>query len=140
MVLGNQRCFFGNFIRACRHRRGILGCYRDLACWIERVHYSVDCIVGRPRAEARDDDMKAKKIYTLLAALLIAQLATSAVSVDRLRSRVRWLADPLRDGRGAGTPGAAASAKCIFDELKEMGFDVAMQEFSGNRRNVVARS
>jgi hypothetical protein len=59
--------------------------------------------------------------------------------VDRLHSHVAWLADAARQGRRAGSRGAADSAKYVSDQFRQLGFDVQMQEFGGNRRNVVAR-
>ena len=42
-------------------------------------------------------------------------------------------------GRRSAQPGAAKAAQYIFDQFRQAGFDVQMQEFSNNRRNVVAR-
>jgi hypothetical protein len=39
----------------------------------------------------------------------------------------------------SGQPGAARAAQYIFDQFQQAGFNVQMQEFSNNRRNVVAR-
>src|SRR3990172_2699984 len=83
--------------------------------------------------------MKRHKLPVFLASLLIALLTISAVSVDRLKSHVTWLAGAARDGRHAGTPGAAAAAEYIGRQFKDLGFDVQMQEFGRQRRNVVAR-
>src|SRR6185295_6419708 len=43
------------------------------------------------------------------------------------------------EGRHAGTPGAAAAADYISRQMKDMGFDVQMQDFGGRRRNVVGK-
>jgi hypothetical protein len=51
---------------------------------------------------------------------------------------VAWLADTARQGRRAGSPGAADAAKYISGQFRQLGFDVQIQEFGGNRRNVVA--
>src|SRR5215475_1688432 len=85
--------------------------------------------------------LKPKKREGLLfiASLVLALLSISAVSVDRLKAHVAWLADPARDGRHAGTPGAAAAAEYIAQQLKELGCDVQIQDFGGRRRNVVGR-
>ena len=69
----------------------------------------------------------------------LALLSVSAVSVDRLKAHVMWLADSAREGRHAGTPGAAAAAEYISQQLKELGCDVQIQDFGGRRRNVVGR-
>src|SRR5215831_4276212 len=85
--------------------------------------------------------LKPKKREGLLyiASVVLALLSISAVSVDRLKAHVTWLADPAREGRHAGTPGAAASAEYISQQLKELGCDVQMQDFGGQRKNVVGR-
>src|SRR5437868_5834728 len=71
--------------------------------------------------------------------LLLALLSISAISVDRLKAHVTWLADPAREGRHAGTPGAAAAAEYISRQLKDLGCDVQMQAFGGRRQNVIGR-
>jgi len=82
---------------------------------------------------------------TAIVLFLLALICTSipaAVpesSVDRLQSHVAWLTDTARQGRRAGSRGAADSAKYISDQFRQLGFEVQMQEFGGNRRNVVAR-
>src|SRR5437762_8682908 len=83
--------------------------------------------------------MKLKKLFALLVSLLVAFLSISAISVDRLKAHVVWLADPAREGRHAGTPGAAAAAEYISEQLKDLGCDVQMQDFGGRRKNVVGR-
>src|SRR5215831_13046275 len=83
--------------------------------------------------------MKTRKLPLFLAALLLAFLSISAVSVDRLKAHVTWLADPAREGRYAGSTGAAAAAEYISQQLREMGCDVQMQEFGGRRKNVLGR-
>jgi hypothetical protein len=75
----------------------------------------------------------------LAACLLLAFCSISAVQPDGLHTTVAWLADPARAGRRAGQPGAVESAKYISDRFKEIGFNAQMQEFGGNRRNVIAR-
>ena len=75
----------------------------------------------------------------LVTALLIALLSISAVPVDRLKGHVAWLADPAREGRHAGSAGAAAAAEYISKQLKELGCDVQMQGFGSARRNVVGK-
>src|SRR5438876_3938285 len=72
--------------------------------------------------------------------LFLALLSISAISVDRLKATVTWLADPAREGRQAGTPGARAAADYLAGKFRESGFQVQMQEFGTSRRNVVARS
>jgi hypothetical protein len=84
--------------------------------------------------------MKRNKISLILASILVALLTISAVSVDRLKAHVTWLTDPMREGRHAGSPGAAAAAEYLAGKFKEIGFDVQLQEFGGNRRNVVAKA
>src|SRR5215471_19855538 len=75
----------------------------------------------------------------LIAALFLAFLSISAVSIDRLKSHVTWLSDPAREGRYAGSPGAAAAADYISQQLKSLGCDVQMQDFGGRRKNVVGK-
>src|SRR5437867_3291776 len=81
-----------------------------------------------------------KRLPFLLASLLVALLTISAVSVDKLKEHVTWLADPAREGRHAGSPGAAAAAQYLVGKFKESGFDVQLQDFGGGRRNVVAKA
>ncbi len=83
--------------------------------------------------------MTRRKALTFIAGLLVAFLSVSAIQVDRLRSHVAFLADPALAGRRSGQPGAVKAARYIFDQFQQAGFDVRMQEFSDNRRNVVAR-
>ena len=83
--------------------------------------------------------MKRRKTLTFIAGLLVALLSVSAVQIDRLRSHVTLLADASLAGRRSGQPGAVKAAQYVFDQLQQVGFDVRMQEFSNNRRNVVAR-
>src|SRR5213595_753133 len=82
---------------------------------------------------------KLQSLSILAAVLLAAFLSISAVSVDRLKAHVVWLADPAREGRHAGTPGAAAAAEYISQQLKELGCEVQMQDFGGRRKNVVGK-
>ena len=81
--------------------------------------------------------MKTRKLGLFVASLLLALLTLSAVSADLLKAHVTWLADPAREGRHAGTAGAAAAADYIARQLKDLGCEVQMQDFGGGRRNVV---
>ena len=84
--------------------------------------------------------MNTKRNPILLALVVIcALLSISAVSVDRLKAHVTWLSDPAREGRYAGSAGAAAAAEYISQQMKELGCDVRMQEFGGRRKNVIGR-
>jgi hypothetical protein len=78
-------------------------------------------------------------LQAIIAALCLALLSFSAVSVDRLKAHVTWLSDPAREGRRAGTAGAAAAAEYIAQQLKELGGEVQMQDFGGSRKNVIAK-
>ena len=82
--------------------------------------------------------MKQRRLV-FLAGILIALLSVSAVRVDRIQSHVTSLSSPELSGRRSGQPGAEKAAQYIFDQFRQAGFDVRMQEFSNNRRNVVAR-
>ena len=79
------------------------------------------------------------RLASLSVALLLSLISISAVSVDRLKAHVAWLADPAREGRHAGTPGAAAATDYISQQLKSLGCDVQMQDFGGRRKNVVGK-
>ena len=84
--------------------------------------------------------MNTKRNPILLALVVIcALLSISAVSVDRLKAHVTWLSDPAREGRYAGSAGAAAAAEYISQQMKELGCDVQIQEFGGRRKNVIGR-
>ena len=82
-------------------------------------------------------------IRFIVAATLIAvstiSSAAPAAPVERIHANVSWLADSARQGRRAGTQGAVDSASYISNQFRDMGFEVQMQEFGGNRRNVIAR-
>jgi hypothetical protein len=83
--------------------------------------------------------MKHRRIGLLLSSLFLAFLCISAVSVDRLKAHVTWLSDPAREGRYAGSAGAAAAADYISQQLKELGCVVQLQDFGRGRKNVVGR-
>jgi hypothetical protein len=83
--------------------------------------------------------MRRRSLYLWTAGLLVAFLTFGAIRVDRLRDHVTFLASADLAGRRSGQPGAAKAAQYIFDQFRQAGFDVRMQEFSNNRRNVVAR-
>ncbi|HEY2384046.1 MAG TPA: M28 family peptidase [Terriglobia bacterium] len=83
--------------------------------------------------------MKIRRLSASILVGLLALLALGAVSADRLKAHVTWLADPAREGRYAGSPGAAAAADYISQQLKDMGCDVQMQDFGGRRKNVIGR-
>jgi hypothetical protein len=83
--------------------------------------------------------MRTRKVCRLLAVLLLALVSISAVSADRLKAHVTWLADPAREGRHAGGAGAAAAAEYISRQLTELGCEVRLQDFGGGRRNVIGR-
>jgi hypothetical protein len=84
--------------------------------------------------------MRTRRNSILLALVaIVGLLSISAVTVDRLKAHVTWLSDAAREGRYAGSPGAAASAEYILQQLKELGCDVQKQDFGGGRKNVVAR-
>jgi Zn-dependent M28 family amino/carboxypeptidase len=83
--------------------------------------------------------MRDRRLRFVIAGLLVALLGAAAVRVDRLRSHVTFLSSADFAGRRSGQPGAVKAAQYIFDQFKQAGFDVRMQEFSDNRRNVVAR-
>src|SRR5678816_1073298 len=83
--------------------------------------------------------MRQRRLRVLTAGLLVAFLSAAAIPVDRLRSHVTFLSSPELNGRRSAQPGATKAAQYIFDQFKQGGFDVRMQEFSDNRRNVVAR-
>jgi len=93
-----------------------------------------------PRQMNPNHKMTNRKYFNLVAALLIALFTISAISVDRLRTTVVWLSDPARDGRKAGTAGARAASEYLAEQFKGAGFDVQIQDFGVNRRNVVAKS
>ena len=83
--------------------------------------------------------MKARRILNLSTVALLSLLSIAAISADRLKSDIAWLANPARQGRRAGTPGAAAAAEYISQQLKDLGCDVQVQDFGGRRKNVVGR-
>ncbi len=68
-----------------------------------------------------------------------AFITVAAIPVDRLKSHVTSLTAPAMEGRMAGTPGAAAAAKYIEGEFQALGLQVQTQEFTGDRRNVIAK-
>jgi Peptidase family M28 len=80
-----------------------------------------------------------RRISIVAAALFLALISFSAVSVDRLKAHVTWLADPAREGRQAGTAGADAAAQYISKAFTDLGGRVQFQDFGGRRKNVVAK-
>lgn len=50
------------------------------------------------------------------------------ITESDLRAEVEWLADPARDGRMTGTPGAKAAADWLADYFRQAG----LQSFDGN--------
>jgi Peptidase family M28 len=81
-----------------------------------------------------------RKLLSLLVTILIALFTISAVSVDRLKTTIVWLSDPAREGRQTGSAGARAAGDYLVAQFKAAGFDVQMQDFGVNRRNIVAKS
>jgi hypothetical protein len=81
--------------------------------------------------------MKIRKLSLLAALLLTVSLAFGAISVDRLKTTVTWLADPAREGRHAGSKGAGAAAEYIAGKMRELGYTAQTQDFGGGRRNVI---
>jgi hypothetical protein len=84
--------------------------------------------------------MKLRRIAPLLSAVFLAFLCISAISVDRLKAHVTWLSDPAREGRFAGSAGAAAAADYVSQQLKDLGCSVQFQDFGGRRKNVIGRA
>jgi hypothetical protein len=80
-----------------------------------------------------------KKASLIVSSLLLALLSISAISVDRLKAHVTWLANPMNEGRRAGTAGAAASADYISQKFRDYGAMVQFQDFGGRRKNVVGK-
>ena len=109
-----------------------------LSIGIYQVHLHGPWIMDHVKFTFRNP-VKKKNLSLFLVSLLLALLTLSAVSADRLKAHVTWLADPAREGRYAGTPGAQAAADYIASQLKEIGCNVQMQDFGGRRRNVVGR-
>ena len=83
--------------------------------------------------------MVRRRLYLLTACLTVAFLSVAAIPVDKLRQHVTFLAGPDLAGRRSGQPGAVKAAQYISDQFQQVGFNVQMQEFGNNRRNVVAR-
>jgi len=79
------------------------------------------------------------RVSIVAAALFLALVSFSAVSVDRLKAHVTWLADPAREGRQAGTAGADAAAQYISKAFTDLEGHVQFQDFGGRRKNVVAK-
>jgi hypothetical protein len=80
-----------------------------------------------------------KRISIVGSALFLALISFSAVSVDRLKAHVTWLADSAREGRQAGSAGADAAAQYISKTFTELGGRAQFQDFGGRRKNVVAK-
>ena len=76
----------------------------------------------------------------LAVALLVALFPAYAVEADRLRQHVAWLTNPELAGRRSGQPGAARTAEYLQQQFRELGYNVQLQDFGNNRRNVIARS
>src|SRR3989442_14488006 len=109
-----------------------------LSIGIYQVHLHGPWIMDHVKFTFRNP-VKKKNLSLFLVSLLLALLTLSAVSADRLKAHVTWLADSAREGRYAGSSGGAAAADYIARQLREIGCDVQMQDFGGRRRNVVGR-
>jgi hypothetical protein len=83
--------------------------------------------------------MRHRRLYVLTVCLILAFLSIAAIRVDKLREHVTFLTSPDLAGRRSGQPGAVKAGQYIFDQFQQAGFQVRMQEFGNNRRNVVAR-
>ena len=76
----------------------------------------------------------------LVIALLVSLFPAFAVDTDRLRAHVVWLTNPELAGRRSGQPGATRTAEYLQSQFREFGYNVQLQDFGNNRRNVIARS
>jgi Zn-dependent M28 family amino/carboxypeptidase len=92
------------------------------------------------------DKNKVHSFFRVSVALLLLVFVDSTIpatvqesTADRLHTHVAWLADAARQGRRAGSAGAAESATYISTQFRQLGFEVEVQEFGANRRNVIAR-
>jgi hypothetical protein len=83
--------------------------------------------------------MRQRRLYLLTVCLILAFLSVAAIPVDKVREHVTFLTSPDLAGRRSGQPGAEKAAQYIFGQFQQAGFEVRMQEFGNNRRNVVAR-
>src|SRR5262245_53192346 len=138
MVLGHQWSLLRYFLRAGCHSCCLLWRNSDVAGRTYGICYCACCIgaalvkqtpgswctqdadevVVIRRFHVSDGSLNSDllhsrwwgKLSVISAALLVALFTISAVSVDRLKGHVTWLADTARDGRKAGTPGARAAA------------------------------
>lgn len=54
---------------------------------------------------------------------------TPEIRADELRGEVQWLADPAREGRRTGTPGAEASAQFLAEYFRGLGLKPLSSEF-----------
>jgi hypothetical protein len=91
----------------------------------------------------RQEKAKSSIRWVVIGALILVSTISSAApanSIERIHAHVSWLSDSARQGRRAGTQGAVDSANYIADQFRDLGFNVQMQEFGGNRRNVIAQS
>jgi hypothetical protein len=57
-----------------------------------------------------------------------AQEERGSAAADRVMADVAWLADPAREGRGAGTEGLARAGAWIEERMKALGLDPAGSE------------
>lgn len=55
----------------------------------------------------------------------VAAVHADRVDGDRLLDDLRWLADPAREGRGAGTPGNAAARAWLVQQYADIGLEAA---------------
>src|SRR6185436_10119510 len=128
----NQWGVLRHFVRAGSCDRRVLGSDGDASRWRRHLRSRIDFAFTA-------QSMKIRKLTFLAAFLLIASFTFGAISVDRLRTTVTWLADPAREGRHAGSKGAAAAAEYIAGKMREIGYTAETQEFGGGRRNVIGR-
>ncbi|MFQ5609132.1 MAG: M28 family metallopeptidase, partial [Woeseiaceae bacterium] len=57
-----------------------------------------------------------------------ANIPLELITIDGLRSHVEWLADDVREGRLAGSPGHEASAEYVVNFFAELGLEPAGEE------------
>ncbi len=84
--------------------------------------------------------MQTHRLQLFTAIVLTALLSVSALSPVRLEIDVRWLSDPLRDGRASAGAGARATADYVFEQFRSMGLDTEFQVIDADTRNVIGRS
>ena len=70
---------------------------------------------------------------------LTAIVSLAALSPESLETDVRWLSDPVREGRASSSAGARATGDYLIEQFSSIGLEAEFQEIDVETRNVIGR-